>query len=78
MKQIVITLKEGKILTYHTFFDNRPESFTPFENEERELWERKNFETQVIPRKNIAFEKKKTHAAPSVNIKEKHVNNQNP
>ena len=29
MKQIVITLKKGNILTYLTFLDNRPESFTP-------------------------------------------------
>ena len=30
MKQIVIAIKKGNILTYLTFFDNRPESFTPF------------------------------------------------
>ena len=30
VKQIVITLKKRNILTYLTFFDNRPESFTPF------------------------------------------------
>ena len=30
MKQIVITLKKGNVLTYLSFFDNRPESFTPF------------------------------------------------
>ena len=29
MKQIVIILEKGNILTYLTFFDNRPESFTP-------------------------------------------------
>ena len=29
MKQMVIILKKGNILTYLTFFDNRPESFTP-------------------------------------------------
>ena len=29
MKQIVIILKKANILTYLTFFDNRPESFTP-------------------------------------------------
>ena len=29
MKQIGMILKKGNILTYLTFFDNRPESFTP-------------------------------------------------
>ena len=29
MKQMVIILKKGNILTYLTFFDNRHESFTP-------------------------------------------------
>ena len=43
MKQIGIILKKGNILTYLTFFDNRPESLT------------KNLETQVIPQKNIPF-----------------------
>ena len=42
MKQIVITLKKGNILTYLTFFDNRPESFTPFSEtrlRDKELWD---------------------------------------
>ena len=42
MKQIVITLKKGNILTYLTFFDNRPESFTPFSGtrlRDKELWD---------------------------------------
>ena len=30
MKQIVLAIKKGNILTYLTCFDNRPESFTPF------------------------------------------------
>ena len=30
MEQIVITIKKGNILTYRTFFYNRPEFFTPF------------------------------------------------
>ena len=30
MKQIVIAIKKGNILTYLSFSDNRPESFTPF------------------------------------------------
>ena len=29
LKQIVIIFKKGNILTYLTFFDNRPESFIP-------------------------------------------------
>ena len=29
MKQVVIILKKGNILTYLTFFDNRTESLTP-------------------------------------------------
>ena len=39
----------------------------------------KNFEIQVIPRRNSSHTvlKKETHAAPSVTITEKHVNNQN-
>ena len=64
MKQIVIILEKGNILTYLTFFDNRPESFTPL-NETRlgdkELWDPGY-----------------TRAAPSVTIKEKYVNNQDP
>ena len=42
MKQIVIAIKKGSILTYLTFFDNRPESFTPFREtrlRDKELWD---------------------------------------
>ena len=42
MKQIVIAIKKGNILTYLTFFDNRPESFTPFSEtrlRDKELWD---------------------------------------
>ena len=42
MKQIVIILKKGNILTYLTFFDNRPESFTPLSEtrlRDKELWD---------------------------------------
>ena len=75
MKQIVITLKKGNILTYLTFFDN----LLPLKKRDCVT---RNFETQVIPRNNrcntVLKKKKETHAAPSVTIKEKHVNNQNP
>ena len=42
IKQIVVTLKKGNLLTYLTFFDNRPESFTPFSEtrlRDKELWD---------------------------------------
>ena len=42
MKQIVITLKKGSILTYLTLFDNRHESLTPFKEKrmrDKELWD---------------------------------------
>ena len=42
MKQIVIAIKKGNILTYLPFFDNRPESFTPFSEtrlRDKELWD---------------------------------------
>ena len=67
--------KKGNILTYLTFFDNRPESFTPL-NETRlrnnELWD------PGYTEKKYTILKKETRAAPSVTIKEKHVNNQDP
>ena len=52
MKQIVIAIKKGSILTYLTFFDNRPESLLPLGKRDCVT---KNFETQVIPRKKIPF-----------------------
>ena len=75
MKQIVIILKKGNILTYLTFFDNRLESFTPSSEtrlRDKQLWE------PGYTAKTYTILKKETHAAPSVTIKEKHVNNQNP
>ena len=42
MKQIVIILKKGNVLTYLTFLDNRPESFTPFSEtrlRDKEPWD---------------------------------------
>ena len=75
MKQIVIILKKGNILTCLTFFDNRPESFTPLSEtrlRDKQLWE------PGYTAKTYTILKKETHAAPSVTIKEKHVNNQNP
>ena len=75
MKQIVIILKKANILTYLTFFDNRPESFTPLSEtrlRDKELWD------PGYTAKKYTILKKGTHSAPSVNIKEKHVNNQNP
>ena len=72
MKQIVITLKNWNIWTYLTFFDNRPESFTPFSEtrlRDKELWD------PGYSAKKYTILKKETHA---VTIKEKHVNNQNP
>ena len=42
MKQIVIGLKKGNILTCLTFFDNRPETFPPFSESrlrDKELWD---------------------------------------
>ena len=42
MKQIVISIKKGNILTYITFFDNRPESFAPLSEtrlRDKELWD---------------------------------------
>ena len=74
MNQIVIAIKEENILTYLTLFDNRPEPLLPLAKRDCAT---KNFETQVIPRRQIPF-RKDTHAAPSVTIKAKHVNNQNP
>ena len=73
MKQIVIAIKKGNILTYLTFFDNRPESFTPFSEtrlRDKELWDPGH-----TAKKDS---EKETHAAPSVTIKEKHVKNQDP
>ena len=78
MKQIVITLKKGKHFTLpHIFLSTDPNPLLPLKKRDCVT---KNFETQVIPRKNIcnAVLKKETHAAPSVTIKERHVNNQNP
>ena len=75
MKQIVITLKKGNILTYLTFFDNRSGSFTPFSEtrlRDKELWD------PGYTTKKYTILNKETHATPSVSIKEKHVNNQNP
>ena len=61
MKQIVITIKEGNILTYLTT-DLKRDCVT------------KNFETQITPRKMIPYQDTKryqeTHAAPSVTIEE--------
>ena len=74
MKQSVITLKKGNILTYLTFLNNRPESFTPFSETrlgDKELWD------PGYTAKTYTILKKETHAAPSLTIKEKHVNNQN-
>ena len=73
MKQIII-LKKESILTYLTFFDNRPESFTPLSEtrlHDKELWD------PGYTAKKYTILKKETHATPSVTIKEKHVNNQN-
>ena len=42
MKHIVIAIKKGNILTYLTFCDNRPESFTAFSEtrlRDNELWD---------------------------------------
>ena len=69
MKQIVIILKKGNILTYLTFFDNRPESFTPLSEtrlRDKELWD------QGYTVKKYTILTKETHAAPSVTIKVKH------
>ena len=42
MNQIVVAIKEEKILTYLTLICNRPESFTPFSEtrlRDRKLWD---------------------------------------
>ena len=74
MNQIVIAVKKENFLTYLTLFDNRPESFTAFSEtrlRDKELWDPGyTAKTDTIP--------KDTDAAPSVTIKAKHVNNQNP
>ena len=72
MKQIVIAIKKGNILTYLTFFDNRPESFTPFSETRLRDKEPRSY------REKRYHSEKEIHAAPSVTIKEKHVNNQDP
>ena len=79
MNQIVIAIKEESILTYLTLFDNSPEPSLPLAKGDCVT---KNFETQVILRRPCREDRyhseKDTHAAPSVTIKAKHVNNQNP
>ena len=52
MKQIVITLKKGNVLTYLTLFDNRPESFTPFSEtrlRDKELWNQGYTAKKIYP-----------------------------
>ena len=77
MTQIVIAIKKENLLTYLTLFDNRPESFIAFSEtrlRDKELWDpgyTAESQTDTIP-------KKKTHTVPSVALKAKHVNNQNP
>ena len=74
MNQIVIAIKKENILTYLTLFDNRPESFTVFS-------ETRLRDFQLRPRlycEDRYHSEKETHASPSVAIKAKHVNNQNP
>ena len=63
MKQILMAIEKEKILTYLTFSDNRPESFTPF-SETRDCVT-KNFYTAKT---DTILKKKLTRAVPSVTI----------
>ena len=61
MKQIVIGLNKGNILTCLTFFDNRPESFTRFSESrlrDKELWDSGHDHTA---KKDTILKKKLTH-----------------
>ena len=70
MKQIVIAIKKGNILTYLTLFDNRPESFAAFIEtrlHDKELWDPGyTVKTDTILKKRL------------IRHLEKHVINQNP
>ena len=66
MNQIVIAIKKGKR------FETEPNPLLPITKCDCVT---KNFETQVEDRYHS---EKDTHAVPSVTIKAKHVNNQNP
>ena len=39
MKQIVVDIKKGNILTYLTFFDNRRDAFSETRLRDKELWD---------------------------------------
>ena len=55
MNQIVIAIKGENILTYLTLFDNKPERLLSLAKRDCMT---KNFETQVIQRRQIQFRKK--------------------
>ena len=66
--------KKGKHFDLPHYFTTVPNPLLPLAKRDCVT---KNFEAQVIPRRLIPF-RKRTHAAPSVAIKAKHVNNKNP
>ena len=75
MKQIVIAIKKGKHFDLPHIFWRQTRTFTPFSEtrlRDKELWD------QGYTAKKKNHSEKETHAAPSVTIKEEHVNNQNP
>ena len=66
---------KGKHFDLPHIFGNRSESFTSFS--ETRLHDKEPLRPRLY-REQRYHSEKETHAAPSVTIKEKHVNNENP